>query len=328
MRLLTAIQIILFSLVFGQNTGYSDAFINIGTSSRSIAVGQSVVALPKNIGGHTVNPSATAGIGKSTVSGLYINQFEMAEYFSFGMSTLIKDGYQLGVHGVNLSIDNVFERPDINNISNLETRRDSIRKLISKGLKSFSTRESALFFNISRQITIKKSRVFSTIPIGLNIKLIQKDLYESKGRGIGLDFGGMLKMELRNIEKFDWLDRLIIGASLNNIINTTIYWDSGDKDKIPMQLIGGIAYLHQLRKLPIRYTLLWQRNTLYTDDSQYGAEITLFDIISLRGGHNYGYLQGGLGLNIKYKKYVFGIDYSFSDHDLGNAHRIGGWISF
>ena len=328
MRIVTAIQVILISLLFGQNTGYSDAFINIGTSSRSIAVGQSVVALTENIGGIAVNPSATAGIEKSTISGLYINQFEMAEYFSIGMSTLIKNGYQFGVHGVNLSIDNIFERPDINNISNLETRRDSIRKLISKGYKSFSTRESALFFNISRQFAINENRVFSKIPIGLNIKLIQKDLYESKGKGIGLDFGSMLEMDLRNIDKINWLDKLIIGASLNNIINTTIYWDSGDKDNIPMQLIGGVAYFHHLKKLPIKYTLLWQMNSLYADESQYGAEITLFDIINLRGGYNYGYLHGGLGLSIVHKKYIFGVDYSFSDHDLGNAHRIGGWISF
>ena len=67
---------------------------------------------------------------------------------------------------------------------------------------------------------------------------------------------------------------------------------------------------------------------MYPDENQFGAELTLFNVINIRGGHNYGYLQGGLGLSLNYNKYRFGIDYSFSDHDLGNAHRIGGWISF
>jgi len=138
----------------------------------------------------------------------------------------------------------------------------------------------------------------------------------------------MLKLDLRNIDKINWFDKMMIGLSLNNLINTTIYWDSGDKDNIPMQLIGGIAYIHNFQKLPIQYAIIWQKNTLYPDENQFGAEVTLFNVFNIRGGHNYGYMQGGLGLSLNYKKYRFGIDYSFSDHDLGNAHRIGGWISF
>ena len=328
MRIVSVFQTILISVVLGQNTGYSDAFLNIGTSSRSIAVGQSVVALPYNTGGLTVNPSATADTD-NTITGLYINQFDMAEFYSIGLSTPLKNGYQIGWHGIKLSVDNIFERPDINSISNLETRRDSIRKLISDGYNSFSTSESALFFNASKQLLgPPDSHVITSLPIGINIKLIQKDLYKSEGKGIGLDIGGMIMLDLRKIDKIDLFDKLIFGLALNNFINTTIYWDSGDKDKIPMQLLGGTAYIHNFQQLPIKVTLMWQKNSQYLDENQYGTEFTVFDIISIRGGYNYGYLQGGLGLNIIYRKYRLGIDYSFSDHDLGNAHRIGGWISF
>ena len=69
-----------------------------------------------------------------------------------------------------------------------------------------------------------------------------------------------------------------------------------------------------------------QKNSLYTGETQYGAELTLFDVINVRGGFNYGYLHGGIGLMFDIMNYSLGLDYSFSNHDLGNAHRIGGTI--
>ena len=68
--------------------------------------------------------------------------------------------------------------------------------------------------------------------------------------------------------------------------------------------------------------------SLYHDGSQFGMEIIIFDPVNIRGGYNYGYMQSGLGLQFGKMKYSLGIDYSFSDHDIGNAHRIGGCVSF
>ena len=51
--------------------------------------------------------------------------------------------------------------------------------------------------------------------------------------------------------------------------------------------------------------------------------MTLFDVINVRSGYNYGGLQGVLGLAFDNLKYAISLDYSFSNHDLGNAHRIG-----
>lgn len=325
---------LLSSIIFGQNTGYSDAFMNIGASSRSVGLGQSVVALPMNIGGYIVNPSATAFITQNTFNGMYVNQFELAEYITVGFTHPTKRGFQLGIYGTNLAVDNIFERPDVKNIIDLESRRDTIRALVARGFTSFNTRESALYFNFAKSIetTIDPGWRFAEIPlkipIGLNIKLIQKDLYQTQGQGIGVDFGGMVLLDIENVFLFDWLDEIAIGLSLNNIVNTTIYWNSGQKDYIPMQLVGGIGYFQTFDNLPIKYNLLWQQNSIYRGESQLGAELILFDLINVRGGYNYGYLQGGIGLKFGNLNYSIGIDYSFSDHDLGNAHRIGGWVSF
>lgn len=326
--------IVTVGVLFGQNTGYSDAFMNIGASSRSVGLGQSVVALPMNIGGYVVNPSATAFIKQNTFNGMYVNQFELAEYFAFGFTHPTKRGFQLGLHGVNLKVSDIFERPDVQNITDLEARRDAIRALVAEGFNTFGTRESALFFNIAKNIetTIDPGWRFAEIPlkipVGINIKLIQKDLYQVKGQGIGVDLGGMMMWDMENLFLFDWLDEIALGLSLNNIVNTTIYWNSGEKDYIPMQLVGGIGYFQTFDNLPIKYNLLFQQNSIYRGKSQAGAELILFDLINIRGGYNYGYLQGGIGLKFGNLNYTVGLDYSFSDHDLGDAHRLGGWISF
>jgi len=334
MKILIIYLMLVFNVLIGQDTGYSDAFMNIGASSRSVGLGQSVVALPMNIGGYSVNPSATAFLTQNTFNGMYVNQFELAEYFAFGFTHPTKHGFQYGVHGVNLMVSDILERPDVANITDLEARRDAIRALVAEGFNSFNTRESALVFNIAKSIetTIDPGWRFAEIPlkipIGLNIKLIQKDLYKAQGQGIGLDFGGMVMWDMENVFLFDWLDEIAIGLSLNNIVNTTIYWNSGERDYIPMQLVGGVGYFQTFDHLPIKYNLLWQKNSVYGKESQFGAELILFNLINVRGGYNYGYLQGGIGLKFGNLDYSIGLDYSFSDHDLGNAHRIGGWFSF
>jgi len=334
MKKISITFVLLLSVLLSQNTSYGDAFLNIGASSRSVGLGRSVVALPQNIGGYLVNPAATAFLSKNTFNGMYVNQFELAEYYTVGFSHATKNGYHWGLHGINLSVNDIFERPDVKNITDLESRRDSIRALVAQGFNSFNTRESALIINLSKSINTmidlgwRFAEVPLRIPVGINVKLLQKDLYQVNGTGIGIDMGGMVLLDLEQLFIYDWLDEFAIGLSLNNIVNTRMYWSSGKRDDIPMQLIGGVGYFQTFDNLPIKFSLLWQQNSLYQGDSQYGAELTLFDLINVRGGYNYDYLQGGVGLTFGSLNYSFGLDYSFSNHDLGNAHRIGGWLNF
>lgn len=332
-KFITAI-IVFLSFLLSQETSYGDAFLNIGASSRSVGLGRSVVALPENVGGYLVNPAATAFLPNNTFTGMYVNQFELAEYYTLGFSHPTKNGYHWGIYASNLSVNDIFERPDLKLVTDLESRRDSIRALVAQGFNSFNTRESALIINLSKSIKTNIdlgwmiAEIPLRIPIGINVKLLQKDLYQVTGTGIGVDMGGMAIIDLKDLFLFDLLDEIAIGLSVNNIVNTRIYWSSEKRDDIPMQVISGIGYFQTFDHLPIKFVLLWQQNSIYRDDSQYGAELTLFDVINVRGGFNYDYLQGGIGLSFGNLNYSIGLDYSFSNHALGNAHRIGGWLSF
>ena len=334
MKKFIAVIILSLSFLLSQKTSYGDAFLNIGASSRSVGLGRSVVALPQNVGGYLINPAATAFLTNNTFTGMYVKQYQLAEYYTLGFSHSTKKGYHWGIYALNLSVNDISERPDLKLITDLEARRDSIRTLVAKGFNSFNTRESALIINLSKNIEFKFdsgwkfAEVPLRIPIGINVKLLQKYLYQITGTGIGVDMGGMVLLDLENLFSYDWLDEFAFGLSLNNIVNTRIYWSSEKRDDIPMQLIAGIGYFQTFDHLPIKITFLWQQNSLYRNESQYGAELTIFDAINIRGGFNYNYLQGGIGLTFGTLNYSFGLDYSFSNHDLGSTHRIGGWLSF
>ncbi len=101
------------------------------------------------------------------------------------------------------------------------------------------------------------------IPIGINIKFLQKDLYEVEGTEIGVDIGGMVLLDLEHLLSKNWLDKFSFGMSQNNIVNTRMYWSSGQRDDIPMQLITGIGYPYAFDHLPIEYVLILQNNSLY-----------------------------------------------------------------
>lgn len=131
MKSFIAVIMVSLSFLLSQETNYGDAFLNIGASSRSVGLGRSVVALPENVGGYLVNPAATAFLPNNTFTGMYINQFELAEYYTLGFSHPTKKGYHWGIYALNLSINDIFERPDVKLITDLESRRDSIRALVA-----------------------------------------------------------------------------------------------------------------------------------------------------------------------------------------------------
>ena len=88
---------IIFSILWSQETSYGDAFLNIGASSSSVGLERFAVALPQNIDGYLVNPKATTFLVNNTFAGMYVNQFELTKYYKVGFSHPTKNGYQWGI---------------------------------------------------------------------------------------------------------------------------------------------------------------------------------------------------------------------------------------
>jgi len=312
---------------------YIDAFLKIGATPRTISLGQAVVALPQNPGGYLVNPAASGFSMGRSISGMYINQFGMADFYSVTTNYQWRSKWQVGLNVVNLSIDNIAEKPDLRQVIDLETRRDSIRTLVAQGFTMFRDTETGIFVNLARNFSVNldlgwQITPFSVlIPVGINIKILHKELYNLIGNGIGFDLGSMLSFRLSEAIGYDWLGELTLGFAVTDVIGSMVYWNSGKYENISAGLVTGIAYRQQFRKMPLDLILLFQDHSIETEH-QIGIEAVLKNMIVLRLGNKYGEYTGGLGLNLKIADIPLSVDYGFSDHDLGNAHRIGGSFTF
>jgi len=233
---------------------------------------------------------------------------------------------------VNLSVDNIPETPDLRSILDLETRRDSIRTLVARGFSIFKDRETGVFLTLTRNLSTTIDLGWQItpfdvqIPIGLNIKLLHKELYNLVGNGIGVDLGTMLSFNLADATGYDWIGELTLGLSVSDVAGTLIYWNSGKYDKIHPAVISGVGYRHSFQVIPVDIIFLTQKKSTESE-FDFGMECILKNLVAVRFGTNLGAMQGGLGLMLPFGTRPVSIDYSFTAHDLGNAHRIGGSIT-
>ena len=195
------ISILLLLINFIFCTGkYGDAFLNLGASARDVGVGQAVVSDLSNASGYNVCPAAIAGLDKKTFYLLLINQYGLAEYFSGGAVLPLKRNYFVGVNTTGLVVDNILIRPDLSSIGSLETRRDSIRSLMESGFESFDDIEFAATITFAKMnkssFRMGMDIIPYQLPVGFNIRLIRKKLYELEASGIGFDVGGIVSFEL------------------------------------------------------------------------------------------------------------------------------------
>lgn len=205
--------------------------------------------------------------------------------------------------------------------------------LVEKGFSSFKSSELGIFFNLSRNFTKTVDLGWQIspfpvqIPIGLNIKVIHKELYDIKADGIGFDLGTMAAFGLDDMVGNDWLGDLILGLSITDIVGTPVYWSSGKYDKISMSVISGLGYRQTFNNWPVEILLLRQQES-GENNARSGIEILWKKLIAVRFGNDLGEIQGGIGLALSALGKNISIDYSFAAHSLGDAHRFGGSIIF
>ena len=327
------IQILLISFCYGTGK-YGDSFMNIGISARNSSLGGAVVADIGNSSSFNLSPATISGIINKKIYGLFVNQFGLAEFCGLGVFIPFKENYTIGLSFRGLLVDDIPERPDLRLLTDLEARRDSIRALTLQGFDTFQDLETAYTISMAKmnQPIINPGWQFSKfpikIPIGINIHLLQKKIHDIQAFGTGLDLGTALTFELSNILPYKWLGEVSLGSSFNHLFGTRLFWNSEKKEMIPMQWINGIAIKQPIPILKSSINSYIQSNNQYPNEIQYGLEWISSHYFAIRLGYKNKVIQGGLGINLDLKNIPLRMDYSFSDHFLGNAHRIGIVFSF
>ncbi|MFQ6614467.1 MAG: hypothetical protein ACE5D1_06445, partial [Fidelibacterota bacterium] len=307
----------------------ADAFLDLGCSPRSLALGQAIVALDGHPAGIFINPAAAGFSRGRTLNFMGVEAFGMADYFTLGGSVQTASALRWTVQSAVLSVTGIPRHPDLRAISGLEARRDSIRRWVQQGFSTFGDRESALIVNGSASTTPtidlgwQMAPFEIKIPFGMNIRVLNKRLGSLQGTGIGVDLGAMIMLPLSNVFLWEKLGRLTLGASWNNLLGTRLYWNTRKVDFIPTRFVRGLVYEQNLWSSGMVARILVQSSSQFAGRYQWGAEAEIARRLFLRIGRNQDDLQGGVGFACPFRGHLLNINYSFSAHALGPVHRLG-----
>lgn len=300
---------------------YAGEFMAIDVSARAQAMGGAFTALSNDVYATFYNPAGLAQLRSPQLGFTHTQQFlASVNYDYIGFSKPFSTNKTLGISLIRLGIDNIKDT----RAAAILDEQGILRGIDQSQIDNFNSADYVVYFSLGQQIT-------SNLLLGINTKLIRRDLADNSANGLGFDVG--LLYNLNN--------RWKISGVLRNATTTLIAWDTGEKELVSPTLRMGSSYL-----LPIpvmngylipNFDLVVQtENVVNLTESAFGSgyisgafggELVLSNRLFLRGG--YDELQRvnfGVGISIPH----INVDYSFTSYDqeLGNAHRIGLLIDF
>jgi hypothetical protein len=338
MKYVTLIVYIILSVnVFAQNveeTKYGGAFLELGIGPRALALGSAYVAQADDGSGFYWNPAGTAFLSRPQVSAMYADLFNSLENHSYASVALpIFGNTVISASWIRLAVENIPLYDDIN-LSRFERDQryanSSTDGLTAPSSGSFNFTNNAYYITISKltRWNVDLGWHYFELPLdfgyGINFKMINMNLYDKSGSGLGLDGGIRLNMGLNDLFADDDFGYFSIGLGVYDVFNTSITWDtdSKQKDEIERMWRYGFALMQPLNFMNSQLFILYDLDTKYSGSWHMGAELLYESLFALRFGSNRGQFTTGAGLAY----WKIKLDYAYQHHDLGNTHRVG--VSF
>jgi len=331
MKLLIIIILILsVSLYAQEETKYGGAFLDLGIGPRALALGSAYVAQADDGSGFYWNPAGTAFLARPQVSAMYADLFNSLENHSYASISLpIFGNTVISASWIRLAVDNIARYED-NNLTNF-TRDERYNNpegigLTANALGSFNFTNNAYYITFAKlnRWNMELGWQYFDLPIdfgyGVNFKMIDMNLYDKSGSGIGLDAGVRLNMGLNDLFADDDFGYFSMGVGVYDLFNTSITWDtdSKQKDQIERMWRFGFAFMQPMKFMNSQLFFLYDLDTKYDGGWHLGSEILYQSLFALRFGSNSGQFTAGAG--IAYWKIK--LDYAYQSHDLGNLHRV------
>jgi hypothetical protein len=300
---------------------YAGEFLAIGVGARPLGLGGAYVALAGDVSAGYWNPAGLARIDYPELMlmhaehfGSLVNHDYGAVAFPMGTST------SLGISLIRLGVDDI---PDTRNAGvdaggSVTYDPNQFSRIDPSRVTYFSSADWALYFTLAR-------RHSDNLTYGANLKLIRRELGDNNATGVGFDLG----------IQYSPMERLLLGANLQDVTTTLVAWNTGRNDLISPTLKTGAAYV--IDALGGRFTPVVDFDLMFENrrsaatfsmgpvsfDVQGGLEYAFKDLIAVRVGYS-DVKQLTLGAGLSLPKLI--VDYSFAKFDateqLGNTHRI------
>jgi len=271
--------IIITSLSFAADyAGYSGAFLRMGTSARSLAMGSGFTAEIDQGFSAYHNPASVAFLNKRQLAfshhGLNLDRRLMMS----SISTSIPPTAGLGVAWVSSGVDNIQGR----STSGKETEK-------------LSTSEDAIFISFAQRIT-------PWLALGINVKILNHQLpmneSELAGKGTGFDIGFMVLPE----EKLRF-------AFMIQDLNTNYQWNTGQvfegegriyKESFPTMYRLGTTFTFQRIYFVGDIGVVANQDDILGMTMRFGGEYHLSENYFIRGGFGNSRFSLGAGLNFTF----------------------------
>ncbi len=313
----------------GEETKYGGAFLELGIGPRALALGSAYVAQADDGSGFYWNPAGTAFLPRPQIAVMYADLFNSLENHSYASLSLpIFGNTVISASWIRLAVEDIPRYED----SNIDFTRDERYNnpegigLTADALGSFNFTNNAYYITFAKlsRWNVEMGWQYFDLPIdfgyGLNFKMINMNLYDKSGSGIGLDAGVRLNMGLNNLFADDNFGYFSLGLGVYDLFNTSITWDtdSKQKDHIERMWRFGFAFMQPMAFMSSQLFILYDLDTKYDGGWHLGTEILYQSLFALRFGSNSGQFTAGAG--IAYWKIK--LDYAYQHHDLGNLHRV------
>ncbi len=273
--------IIITSLSFAADyAGYSGAFLRMGTSARSLAMGSGFTAEIDQGFSAYHNPASVAFLNKKQIGFSYHALNLDRRLMMSSISTGLPPTAGLGVAWVSSGVDNIQGRSTAGSKTQV-----------------LSTSEDALFISFAQRIT-------PWLALGINVKVLnhQLPMNESQlaGKGTGFDVGFMVLPE----ENFHF-------AFVIQDLNTNYQWNTGDvfegegriyKESFPAMYRLGTTFTFQRIYFTGDIGVLAHQDDILGATIRFGGEYRMEENYFIRAGFGNNRFSLGAGLNFTFLK--------------------------
>ncbi|MDZ7339808.1 MAG: PorV/PorQ family protein [candidate division KSB1 bacterium] len=338
MRMLRWIyRLIIISLMFStQGYGgkivkakYAGEFMATGVGARALGMGGTFVAVAEDITAGYWNPAALTQLEYPQLAGMHAQQFASIVNYNYGAVAMpLAHSRTIALSLIRLGVDDIPNTtaalldygadgiPNTGDAGEGNGKIDENERLDPNKVFYFNSAEYAVYMSYA-------TKGNDNFYYGGNLKLVHKGIGDNSAWGMGFDIACLWQP----------LERLSIGANLQDVTTTLLAWDTGRREAITPTLKTGLAYRWEFsniasviipafdmdirfenRRYSAQYNLGWMSFDLHA-----GAEYRFKERLALRAGLDTGHFTAGFGVKLP----KLNVDYAFlSHHDLGDTHRI------
>ena len=307
---------------------YAESMFHLGTSSRGVALGNATGALFEDGAVFLQNPANLSYLTQVEFRGMYTTQFGLANYNHLGAAIPVQKDFTVSLNWLRFAVDGIPLRPDLSQYS-LVTQRDSARALLHNGLGTFEDREDAVFLSVARLFKWNLDlgwRYFELpveTPVGINLKYLNRKIYNVSGSGLGVDLSAGLKFHLRDLLDVKWMGTLGNALMLQDVTGTPVSWNTKSQDVMRPAVQWHLSYEQPLPWKRSSLNFVTSRSSRYGSTPGTGIEFVYNEILAIQVGKRAAQWSGGMTFYTLIQEWPVGVEYSFGHHDLGFSHRLG-----